>query len=108
MVDERISPALPGVAIATSLVPPLATCGLCISVGKWDWAFGAFLLFVANLLAIELAAASVFGIFGVVGVEAESGRSLVRFLRRYAVSVLLLIAAGTFMTQTLTRTIADR
>ena len=108
MVDERISPALPGVAIATSLVPPLATCGLCLSVGKWDWAFGAFLLFFANLLAIELAAALVFGVFGAAEVEAQNARSLARFLRRYGVSILLLIAAGTFMTQTLMRTIADR
>jgi uncharacterized hydrophobic protein (TIGR00271 family) len=108
MVDERISPALPGVAIATSLVPPLATCGLCISVAKWDWAFGAFLLFFANLLAIELAAAFIFGVSGAAAVKTQNGRSLARFLRRYGVSILLLIAAGTFMTQTLIRTIADR
>ncbi|MFN8643197.1 MAG: DUF389 domain-containing protein [Candidatus Binatia bacterium] len=29
MIDERISPALPGVAIATALNPPIAAIGLC-------------------------------------------------------------------------------
>jgi len=35
MVDEKISPALPGVAIATAIVPPLANCGLCFSLGAY-------------------------------------------------------------------------
>ncbi|MEN8808614.1 MAG: DUF389 domain-containing protein, partial [Desulfobacterales bacterium] len=32
LVDEKISPALPGVAIATAIVPPLANTGLCFAV----------------------------------------------------------------------------
>ena len=45
MIDERISPVLPGIAMATALVPPLAVCGLCISFGAFYGAWGAFLLF---------------------------------------------------------------
>lgn len=60
IADERISPALPGVAIATALVPPLATCGICLSAGFWDGARGAMLLFLVNLLAIEFAAGIIF------------------------------------------------
>ena len=52
MIDERISPVLPGIAIATAIVPPLATCGLCIALGAYQGAWGAFLLFFANFLAI--------------------------------------------------------
>lgn len=40
--SERISPTLPGVAIATALVPPLAVCGLCLSDARWDAAFKPF------------------------------------------------------------------
>jgi len=49
MIDERISPVLPGIAIATSLVPPLAASGLCFALGAPEGGVGAFLLFFANL-----------------------------------------------------------
>ncbi|WDI41994.1 DUF389 domain-containing protein [Bremerella sp. P1] len=60
MLDERVSPALPGVAIATAIVPPLATCGLCLSLGAWSGAGGAMLLFLANFVSILLVALAVF------------------------------------------------
>jgi len=60
MVDDRISPALPGVAIATAIVPPLATCGLCLASGATQGALGAFLLFFANFVAILLVSALTF------------------------------------------------
>ncbi len=52
--------ALPGVAIAVSLVPPLATIGICIELGRWDDAAGATVLFLTNLAAIVVAASIVF------------------------------------------------
>ena len=61
VVDERISPVLPGVAISTAIIPPLAVCGICLSRGAFSGAQGAFLLFFANLLAILLVSALVFG-----------------------------------------------
>jgi uncharacterized hydrophobic protein (TIGR00271 family) len=60
MVDERISPALPGVAIATAIVPPLANAGLCLGIGAYAGAWGSFLLFFANFISILLVAAAVF------------------------------------------------
>ena len=60
MVDERISPALPGVAIATAIVPPLANTGLCLGIGAYAGAWGSFLLFFANFISILLVAAAVF------------------------------------------------
>ncbi|MBT8363966.1 MAG: TIGR00341 family protein, partial [Deltaproteobacteria bacterium] len=60
MVDEHISPALPGVAIATAIVPPLANSGLCIALGAYYGAVGSFLLFFANFLSILLVASFIF------------------------------------------------
>jgi uncharacterized hydrophobic protein (TIGR00271 family) len=60
MVDEHISPALPGVAIATAIVPPLANSGLCIALGAYYGALGSFLLFFANFLSILLVASTIF------------------------------------------------
>jgi len=59
-VDEKISPALPRVAIATAIVPPLANSGLCIAYGAYHGAFGSLLLFFANFLSILLVASILF------------------------------------------------
>jgi uncharacterized hydrophobic protein (TIGR00271 family) len=44
-----------GVAIATALMPPLATLGYSIAVWRLDFVFGALLLFLTNLAAISFA-----------------------------------------------------
>jgi uncharacterized hydrophobic protein (TIGR00271 family) len=56
--------ALPGVAIAVSLVPPLATVGICVELGRFDDAAGALVLFVTNFAAIVVAACIVFALAG--------------------------------------------
>lgn len=55
-----ISDILPGVAIAISLVPPLAVVGITVAYGEWGHAFGALTLFSANVLAIILTGILVF------------------------------------------------
>lgn len=106
IMHPKISPALPGVAIATALVPPLATCGLCLSAGRWDGAAGAFLLFLANFLAIEIAAAFVFTSMGMA--TANEPLTVMRFARQFRASIVLLAAIGLFMTRTLTGLIDER
>jgi uncharacterized hydrophobic protein (TIGR00271 family) len=63
LVNPKLSTSLPGVAIATALVPPLGACGICLAAQEWKMAFGAFILFAVNILAIELAAAGVFALY---------------------------------------------
>ena len=53
----NLSGALPGVAIAAALVPPIAAAGLAFSAGDWWVGGGATLLFTVNVLAIILGAA---------------------------------------------------
>lgn len=60
LVRTDISPALPGVAIAISLVPPLTVVGITLAGGEFGLAFGAMLLFSTNMLAIVLAGLVVF------------------------------------------------
>jgi uncharacterized hydrophobic protein (TIGR00271 family) len=52
LARSDISDTLPGVAIAISLVPPLAVVGLTLESGSPHEAIGAFLLFVTNVIAI--------------------------------------------------------
>jgi uncharacterized hydrophobic protein (TIGR00271 family) len=60
MIDERLSPTLPGVAIATAIVPPIANTGLCLAVGAFQGAYGSFLLFLANSLSIIIVSCATF------------------------------------------------
>lgn len=53
----NLSAALPGVAIAAALVPPIATSGVALSHGDVVVSAGAALLFVTNIVAIVLGAA---------------------------------------------------
>ena len=57
--------AIPGVAIAAALVPPLATSGLAFALGDLGLAFGSTLLFLTNMVAIVLAGSIVFWLVGV-------------------------------------------
>jgi uncharacterized hydrophobic protein (TIGR00271 family) len=59
-----ISAALPGVAIATALMPPLSTIGIGLAFGRWDVAGGAFLLFITNAVTIAFAGMLVFVALG--------------------------------------------
>lgn len=54
----HLSSALPGVAIAAALVPPIATSGIALSVRRPGVAAGAALLFVTNMVAIILGSAA--------------------------------------------------
>ncbi len=47
---------IPGVAIATALMPPLCTAGYGISIGNFSYFFGALYLFTINSVFIALSA----------------------------------------------------
>ncbi len=49
------SNAIPGVAIATALMPPLCTAGYGLATGQWSFLFGALYLFSINCVFIALA-----------------------------------------------------
>lgn len=66
LVRKEAGSALPGVGIAVALVPPLATVGITLGLGRTDLTDGAVLLFVTNLACITLAAALVFTFAGFV------------------------------------------
>lgn len=53
---DRSNTIIPGVAIATALMPPLATCGFAIANGRWEMLRGALYLFIINSYFIYFAA----------------------------------------------------
>lgn len=88
---KDVSEALPGVAVAAALVPPLGVTGIGIAMGNTQVTGGALLLFATNLTAISLTGSLTFLLLGFrPAVEARERRIQ---LRRGLVitSILLLI-----------------
>ena len=63
--QKEVSAALPGVAIAAALAPPLSVVGLGLANGNMQAASGALLLFVTNLITISLAGVIIFTLLGI-------------------------------------------
>ena len=64
LAQPHLSAALPGVAIATALMPPLSTIGIGIALGRWDITIGAALLFLTNAVTIAFSAMLIFFLEG--------------------------------------------
>jgi uncharacterized hydrophobic protein (TIGR00271 family) len=89
LARKEVSAALPGVAIAAALMPPLGAVGLGLALGRPQVAGGAFLLFLTNLASISLAGVLVFIL---VGVRPETWRPEARRqIRRSLVGFALLL-----------------
>lgn len=61
---KDVATALPGVAIAAALVPPISVAGIGLAIGDMDVAGGGALLFITNLIAITLAGSIVLLLLG--------------------------------------------
>lgn len=59
---DKTNTVIPGVAIATALMPPLCTCGYAIANGKVGMLFGAGYLFILNAYFIFLSASIILSI----------------------------------------------
>lgn len=64
MSRHDVSDTLPGVAIAISLVPPLANVGILLATSNYSLAMGSLLLFMTNYFAILITGTALFGIMG--------------------------------------------
>lgn len=89
----NISAALPGVAIATALMPPLCTIGIGIAMNRWDVAGGATLLFITNAITIAFAASLVFYALGFSGPLLSRNQGLPRSLLVSASLTILLLGS---------------
>jgi uncharacterized hydrophobic protein (TIGR00271 family) len=87
-----VAAVLPGVAIAISLVPPLAVVGVCLGEGDASRALGALLLFVSNLVALVLAGTILFAALGyshAVGEEPRIGAGFAGYLKLFGLFALV-------------------
>ena len=102
-ISRRLSAGLVGVAIATALVPPLCSCGICLAHGLYRAGGGAFLLFLTNLVAIQSVTSLMFWLCGF--------HRLTRLdktvVRRLAPSALLLAGLAVFLIRSFEQAVAQ-
>ncbi|MCU0268880.1 MAG: DUF389 domain-containing protein [Acidimicrobiales bacterium] len=97
LARDDIADTLPGVAIAISLVPPLAVVGLTLESGATSDSLGALLLFTANVSAILASGLVVMGAYRVhrrVTVKPDGTERRVRRGRAVAVIVASLVVVS--------------
>lgn len=100
MVSPHLSVAVVGVAVATALVPPLAASGILFANGEMQMGLGALLLALTNIIAIQFTNALVLWLLGFRRLIDDDYKSSTywTFLRRNAVTLLLLGVLGTYLT----------
>jgi len=96
MTSPRLSVAFVGVAIATALVPPLASSAVCLARGEFSLASGAFLLALTNIVAIQVASSLVMWLGGFRGGPrtihvSEFRRNLLSLVLLSALAIVLAI-----------------
>ncbi|MGM8897952.1 MULTISPECIES: DUF389 domain-containing protein [unclassified Psychrobacter] len=100
MVSPHLSVAVVGVAVATALVPPLAASGILFANGETTLGFGAALLALTNIIAIQFTNAMVLWFLGFRRLVDDDYKSntYITFFRRNAVALLLLVGLGIYLT----------
>jgi uncharacterized hydrophobic protein (TIGR00271 family) len=90
---------VPGVAIATAVIPPLSVSGYGLGTGQWSIFWGGFFLFFTNFVAITIVTCLVFLAYGFrpgEGLGASSGT--LRNRMTALVAVLLIISVPLVIT----------
>jgi hypothetical protein len=91
---------MPGVAIATALMPPLCTVGIGISQSRWSVSGGALFLFLVNFIAIVFASSLTFALLGFLpSIPSMREVILSRALAIAAAPLLLVIVLLTWLTR---------
>lgn len=91
------SNVIPGVAIATALMPPLCTAGFGLATGHWNYFFGAFYLYTINFVFIALSSFIVVRVFSVTEkkyVDPEVAKKAQRYI---AVVVVLTMLPSSYL-----------
>lgn len=104
LAHPRLTAALPGVAIATALMPPLCTVGVGLAFANSTIIFGAILLFITNLVAIAFAGIITFAAMGFGPRNAKSNNKVSRSL---SIASILVIVIGLLLAGLAWNTISE-
>ena len=101
--QDKANTVIPGVAIATALMPPLCTCGYSIANGRWDMLLGAGYLFIINTYFIFMSAGIILSVLKIPKMRDLTPKEWKRRRFRMIVNTIIImlpsIAAVYFMMQ---------
>ncbi len=89
---------VPGVAIATALMPPLCTVSYGIATAQWNYSLGAFYLFILNTVFICLSTIVLLRLLKFKTVQHISKEVTVRVQRYIYISLFVIIVPSIYMT----------
>jgi uncharacterized hydrophobic protein (TIGR00341 family) len=101
-ITTGVAEALVGVMVAVALLPPLVTAGLLCGDRHWIDATGALLLFLVNIVSINLASVVTFVFQGIQPrewLEAKKAKSAVRIAIIIWIILLFMLATMIFLEQ---------
>jgi len=101
-ITKGVVEALVGVMVAVALLPPLVVSGLLFGAQQWVSAAGALLLFLVNVVCINLSGVVTFVLQGIKPKnwwEAEKAKKAVRIALTAWIILLILLAVMIFIEQ---------
>lgn len=97
MTRKEKSNIIPGVAIATALMPPLCTAGYGLATHQWRYFLGAFYLFILNSYFICMSSIIVLLLLNVSKHTIKSGISRKTVIHKAAASTIIIIIPSIFL-----------
>ena len=94
------SNVVPGVAIATALMPPLCTAGSGLANGQWQFLLGGFYLFVINAMLIASATMLVVRLLRFPIVQNVDAATERKYKRRFSVMLFALLVPSVYILYT--------
>lgn len=105
MTRTEKSNVLPGVAIATALMPPLCTCGYGIAIKQWEFLWGAGYLFCVNAYFILFASTLILEILNVPKKQvALSNKQRQAIKRKIIINTIIVILPSLFVAYNMVQT----
>lgn len=105
MTRTEKSNVLPGVAIATALMPPLCTCGYGIATKQWEFLWGAGYLFCVNAYFILFASTLILEILNVPKKQvALSNKQRQALKRKIIINTIIVILPSLFVAYNMVQT----
>ncbi|MCR4646587.1 MAG: DUF389 domain-containing protein [Oscillospiraceae bacterium] len=95
---DKVTNIIPGVAIATALMPPVCTCGFALAHLKWQMLAGAGYLFIVNCYFIFLSAVLILDILKIPKVSAISDFQWRRLRRRMVRNTIIVLLPSILFT----------
>ena len=95
---EKTGNIIPGVAIATALMPPLCTCGYSIAHANWHMLAGAGYLFIVNTYFIYLSAAVILSVLSIPKVGKLTEKQWKRLKLKMIRNTIIIAVPSVFLT----------